>query len=218
MVASRRGLIFTSISLGVTALGLAPPPAVAGTFNPDRDVGDVVPAWTDLPGTDGRLHSWTDVADRDAVVVVFTCNGCPYAVDYEERINALARRAIAPGSRFAVVAVNSHLVAEDSPEAMRQRAERRGFVFPYLHDASQALARGYGAVRTPEFFLLDRERRIVYMGAFDDATDAAKVTRRHLEDALAALLEGGRPALAETAPVGCSIRFTRRRGGDPPVP
>jgi len=201
--------------LGAAAVATA---ATAGTFNPDRAIGDVVPAWTDLPGTDGRLHSWADVADRDAVVVVFTCNSCPYAVDYEERVNELARRAAAPGSRFAVVAVNSNLVSADSPAAMKERAAARGFRFPYLHDASQTVARSFGAVRTPEFFLLDRERRIVYMGAMDDATEPAKVTRRHVEEALAAHLDGRAPEVAETAPVGCSIRFTRRRGGDPPVP
>lgn len=192
--------------------------AAAGTFNPDRDIGDVVPAWTKLPGTDGQLHSWADVADRDAVVVVFTCNSCPYAVDYEDRVNDLARRAAAPGSRFAVVAVNSNLVPADTPAAMKERSTARGFRFPYLHDASQTIARGFGAVRTPEFFVLDRGRRIVYMGALDDATDAAKVTRHYVDDALAAHLAGRAPEVTETAPVGCSIRFVRRRGGDPPVP
>jgi peroxiredoxin len=192
--------------------------ASAGTYNPDRSIGDVVPAWTDLPGTDGRLHSWSELADRAAVVVVFTCNSCPYAVDYERRIDELARRAAAPDSRFAVVAVNCNLVAADSPAAMKERVEARGLRFTYLHDATQNLARGFGAVRTPEFFVLDRDRRIVYMGAMDDATDAAKVTRHHVDEALAALLAGRTPEITETAPVGCSIRFTRRRGGDPPVP
>ncbi|MBU6276538.1 MAG: thioredoxin family protein [Planctomycetes bacterium] len=199
-------------------VAVATAPLVAGTFNPDRDIGDVVPAWTDLPGTDGKLHGWSEVADRDAVVVVFTCNSCPYAVDYEERINDLARRAGEPGSRFAVVAINCNTIPADGLEAMKQRAAARGFRFPYLFDASQETARAFGAVRTPEFFVLDRQRRIVAMGAMDDATDPAKVTRRYVDEALAALLDGRVPEVAETAPVGCSIRFARRRRGDPPAP
>ena len=186
-------------------------PAAAGTYNPDRSVGDVVPPWKDLPGTDGRLHSWDDVADRDAVVVVFTCNSCPYAVDYEQRIDELAERLAGERGRVAVVAINSNLVPEDAPEAMKRRAEQRGFSFPYLFDASQTVARSFGAVRTPEFFVLDRQRRIVYMGAMDDATDPADVKRRYVADAVAATLEGRPPSVAETPPVGCLIRFDRRR-------
>ena len=193
--------------------GWNPPDGAAGTYNPDRAIGDIVPAWQDLPGTDGRRHGWADVQDRDGVVVVFTCNGCPYAVDYEQRINDLARRFAADGGRVAVVAINSNQVAEDALPAMQARAAARGFVFPYLRDDSQAVARSFGALRTPEFFLLDRERRIVYMGAMDDDALGAAVTKRYLEDAVTAVLEGRRPAVEETPPVGCLIRFARRRPG-----
>jgi peroxiredoxin len=183
----------------------------AGTYNPDRVIGDVVPAWKDLPGTDGRLHSWNDVADRAAVVVAFTCNSCPYAVDYERRIDDLARKHAGKGARVAVVAINSNLIPEDAPEAMKRRAEERGFAFPYLFDGSQEVAKSFGAVRTPEFFVLDRQRRIVYMGAFDDATKPEDVTKRHVEDAIDALLAGRDVTVKETAPVGCLIRFDRKR-------
>ena len=185
--------------------------ASAGTYNPDRAIGDVVPAWKDLPGTDGRLHSWNDVADRDAVVVAFTCNSCPYAVDYETRIDELARKHAGKGARVAVIAINSNLIPEDSFEAMKRRAVERGFSFPYLCDGSQEVAKSFGAVRTPEFFVLDRERRIVYMGAFDDATKPADVKKRHVEDAINAVLAGRDVAVKETPPVGCLIRFERRR-------
>lgn len=184
---------------------------IAGTYNPDRAIGDVVPAWKDLPGTDGRLHSWNDVADRDAVVVAFTCNSCPYAVDYERRIDDLARKHAGKDARVAVVAINSNLIPEDAPEAMKRRAAERGFSFPYLFDGSQEVAKSFGAVRTPEFFVLDRQRRIVYMGAFDDATKPADVKKRHVEDAVEAVLAGREVAVKETAPVGCLIRFDRKR-------
>lgn len=183
----------------------------AGTFNPERKIGDVIPAWRDLRGTDGKPHGWQEWADREFVVVVFTCNSCPYAVDYEDRIEALARRAAAADSRFAVVAINPNGIPEDSLPAMQRRAEARKFSFPYLHDESQEVARSFGAVRTPECFILDRDRRIVYMGAIDDNPSAAGVKMRYVDDALAAL-EGGRPvAQPETPPVGCMIRVPRER-------
>lgn len=193
------------------ACGLAGVPVDAGTYNPDRTIGDVVQGWQDLVGTDDRRHSWSDVADRDAVVVVFTCTSCPYAVDYEDRINELAGRYAAPGGRVAVVAINSNRTKEDALPAMKDRARAKQFRFPYLFDESQTVARAFGAVRTPEFFVLDRERRIVYMGALDDATVPAVVTRRYVEDAVAAVLAGRAVEVPETPPVGCQIRFERRR-------
>lgn len=197
--------------LGGLLLAAVAAPLTAGTYNADRSIGDVVTAWENLPGTDGREHDWSDVADKDAVVVVFTCNSCPYAVDLEDRLNDLARRFSAADARVAVVAINSNGIPEDAPEAMRRRALEQEFAFPYLHDASQDVARAFGAVRTPECFVLDRDRRIVYMGAFDDSPDGRAVTRRHVDEAVAALLAGTPVPVAETPPVGCQIRSSRRR-------
>lgn len=190
---------------------LTPVTGQAGTYNPDRSIGDVVAPWKDLPGTDDRPHSWADVAGRDAIVVVFTCCSCPYSVDYEERINELAERHAGADSRVAVLAINSNRIPEDALPAMKARAEAKQFRFPYLFDESQAVARAFGAVRTPEFFVLDRDRRIVYMGAMDDSTTATAVKRRYVDDAVAAVLAGRAVEVAETAPVGCQIRFERRR-------
>lgn len=200
-----------STSIMLWACVLAAATAQAGTYNPDRSIGDVVEPWKDLPGTDDRPHSWADVADRDAVVVVFTCSSCPYAVDYEERINALAERHAGADSRVAVLAINSNRIPEDALPAMKARAQAKQFRFLYLFDDSQAVARAFGAVRTPEFFVLDRDRRIVYMGAMDDSTTATAVKRRYVDDAVAAVLAGRAVEVAETAPVGCQIRFERRR-------
>lgn len=187
--------------------------ALAGTYNPHRDVGDVVPAWERLPGVDGREHAWQDVVACDLVVVVFTCTTCPYAIDYEPRIAALAERyaqAAAPGRRVAVIAINSNAIAEDDLPAMKARAAERGYRYPYLRDAGQEVARSFGAVRTPEFFLLDRERRILYMGGMDDSADAARVRATPLVDAIEAALAGRAPPVTETPPVGCLIRGGRR--------
>jgi len=185
--------------------------ASAGTFNADRDIGDAVPAWSGLAGTDGREHAWEELAGHDAVVVVFTCNGCPYAVDHEERIDNLATRYAAEGGRVAVIAINANLVDEDSLESMQARARAKDFHFPYLRDERQVVAKSFGAARTPEFFVIDRHRRIVYMGALDDSPDGTAVGRRFVEEAVDAVLAGKAPEAAETAPVGCLIRSARRR-------
>jgi peroxiredoxin len=185
--------------------------AEAGTYNPDRAIGDVIPVWKGLAGTDGQEHGWEELADHDAVVVIFTCNGCPYAVDHEDRIDNLATRYAAEGGRVAVIAINANQVDEDSLDAMKARTREKNFHFPYLRDTTQDVAKSFGAARTPECFVLDRDRRIVYMGAFDDAPDGTAVGRRFVEEAVEAVLAGRLPEKTETAPVGCLIRSARRR-------
>lgn len=184
---------------------------IAGEYNPDRSIGDVVPAWSGLEGTDGKEHGWDEVANHDFVVVVFTCNSCPYAVDYEGRVNDLAKQYAGADSRVGVVAINANTIPEDGLPAMRKRAEARGFVFPYLHDPSQEVPKSFGALRTPEAYLLNAEREILYMGAIDDNTDVAKVETSFLADAIESALAGEEIAVSETPPVGCLIRFKRTR-------
>lgn len=203
---------FGSVGLAAALFAwVAAPPLPAGEFNPDRSIGDVVPGWSGLPAVDGAEHSWDELADRDFVVVVFTCNSCPYAVDYEDRINELARAHAGHESRVAVVAINANTIPEDSLPAMKKRAESKGFSFPYLFDATQEVPKSFGALRTPEAFLLNEKRQILYMGAIDDNTDATKVTATYLDDAIQAALAGREIAVAETPPVGCLIRFKRQR-------
>ena len=108
---ARRDVLAAAI--GVFAVGWLAAAATAGEYNPDRSIGDAVSAWSGLPGTDGKEHSWEELADRDFVVVVFICNSCPYAVDYEDRVNALAMRYGGAESRVAVVAINANTIPED---------------------------------------------------------------------------------------------------------
>lgn len=182
----------------------------AGEFNSMLSVGDAAPAWNDLPGTDDKRHSLSDVPDDKLVAVVFTCNSCPVAVGYEDRLIDFARRRAA---EVAVVAVNVNRIPEDSLEKMKERAAQKKLPYPYLFDASQQIARDYGAQSTPEIFLLDRERKIVYMGAFDDSTDPTQVRMKYLDAAVDAVLTGAAPETAETYPHGCRIRYegARRR-------
>jgi peroxiredoxin len=199
---------FTYVPLAVL-LAVVASPVAAGEFNEVLSIGDAAPAWKDLPGTDGKPHSLADLKDREVVVVVFTCASCPTAVDYEERIGALAAKYADRG--VAVVPICVNLVPQDRLEALTERVKQRRLGFDYLHDESQRIAKEYGAVFTPEFFVLDRDRRVAYMGALDDATDATKVQERWVEQAIEAVLAGARPRTTETIARGCRVRYARER-------
>ena len=185
--------------------------APAGEFNKVLKVGDAAPAWTDLPGTDDKKHSLADLKDKDAVVVVFTCNSCAFAVEYEDRIIAFAKERAGEKSKVALVAINVNTIKDDALPEMKKRAEKKKFPFAYLFDESQGIAKKFGANYTPEFFLLGKDRKIAYMGALDDTSNAAEVKAHHLEDALAATLAGKPAAKGETLARGCKIRFNRAK-------
>jgi peroxiredoxin len=194
----------------LTAAG-GPGAVHAGKFNKALDVGSPAPAWANLAGTDGKKHALADLKDKAAVVVVFTCNSCPTAVGYEGRVAALAKKY---ADTVGVVAINVNTGKEDALPAMTERAAKKNFPFAYLYDPSQDIAKKYGARYTPEFFLLDRDRKVAYMGAMDDkAGGDPKV--RFLEDAVAAVLAGKAAPLAETsAAAGCAIRFNAKKADD----
>lgn len=183
-------------------------PASAGKYNEVLSVGDAAPEWKGLPGTDGKTHSLAELADKPVVVVVFTCVSCPTAADYEDRINALAKK---DPENVAVVAICVNRVPEDSLEKLTERAAEKKFQFQYLYDESQAIARAYGAVFTPEFYVLDRDRNVIYMGAMDDATDPVQVKARYVDDAISSALKGTQPAMSETIARGCRVRYARER-------
>lgn len=188
----------------------------AGKYNRTLGVGDAAPKFDALPATDGRMVASSDFDTAKVLVVVFTCNSCPYSVDYEDRLNAFQleyctakREGEMP--QVQLVAINSNLVSADLLDQMRARAEQKGFRFPYLFDASQKVPQAYGAVRTPEFFVLNQERRVVYMGTFDDNAHPKEVKQRYVQLAVEATLRDEPVEVAETAPVGCMIRFKRNR-------
>src|SRR4051794_12448079 len=204
-----------AVSFATLCLVLAASPAGAGKYNKKLNTGDKAPAWKDLEGTDGKRHALADLAGRDAVVVVFTCNTCPVARDYEDRIIAFTNEYAKPGSKVAVVAINVNTVKGDQLTDMKTRAEKRKFPFPYLYDPSQEVAKKYGAGFTPEFFVLDRARKVAYMGAMDDKTPPTEPTAKHLEAALKAALAGKLAPVGETsAAAGCAIRFNRKKVDD----
>ncbi len=146
------------------------------------------------------------------VVAFFTCNSCPVAEDYEDRILALAKRYGGKDGKVAFVAINVNRVKEDLPDKMKLRAEKKQYPFPYLYDESQKIAKDFGANFTPEFFVIDREREIAYMGGLDDNANPAEVKERYLESAIEAALRGEKPATAE-APRGDAGFDTFASGG-----
>lgn len=186
--------------------------ASAGKFNSVLSPGDKAPDFSELEGVDGKKHSLQEVADFDAVVIVFTCNSCPYAVDLEDRLIQLAKVFGASGKKCAVIAIGSNTIPADSLEAMTVKAKEKGFPFWYLYDATQKVAKDFGATRTPEVFVLNKERKLVYQGMFDNSPDGKNVTTKYVEQAVNDTLAGKIPATQETAPVGCLIRFAKNRG------
>jgi peroxiredoxin len=169
-------------------------------------VGDPAPAFA-LPTTDGGTVALESLPADRLVAVTFWCNHCPYVRAWEDRLMEIAGEY---ADRVATVAINANDAARypaDSFEDMAARAIEKGYPFPYAHDESQEVARAYDAVRTPEVFLLDRDRRVAYHGAIDDSTETHQVRAAYLVEAIEALLGGRAPAVAETAPVGCTIKW-----------
>jgi peroxiredoxin len=168
---------------------------------------ETAPAF-DLPGVDGRNHALSEYADASVLVLVQSCNHCPYVLAWEGRIDALAREYAERGVR--IVAVNSNAAAaypDDSFERMIEHAQEAGYSFDYLHDESQTLARALGSERTPEAFVFDADRRLVYHGAVDDNRDENAVTAHYLRDAIEAALAAETPPVAETPPAGCTVKW-----------
>ena len=205
--------------------------SLGGKYNPVLSIGDKAPVWKDLPGVDDKKHSFQDFRS-EVLVVVFTCNSCPYAVDYEDRIVDVVEKYSKEtdgheskksettvedsqknkaSSRVQLVAINVNKIEEDLLPAMKKRAKEKKFHFPYLFDESQQTARDYGATFTPEFFVLNKEREVVYMGALDDSPDKKKVKRKHLIEAIDSTLANSKVEVAETVAIGCRVRLERRR-------
>ena len=168
---------------------------------------DTAPAFS-LPGTDGRSHSLADYAHAAVLVLIQTCNHCPYAQAWEGRISAIQSDYEDRGVRIVGISSNDAVsYPEDSFPEMVVRAAARGYTFDYLYDEDQSVARALGAERTPEVYVFDGDRRLVYHGAVDDNRDDEAVTVHYLRDALDAVLAGSAPSVSETPAVGCTVKW-----------
>ncbi|CAN5431537.1 thioredoxin family protein [soil metagenome] len=187
------------------------PVAFAGDFNKVLSVGDAAPTWKDLEGIDGKQHTFDEFKAKDCLVVVFTCNTCVTSNDYEERIIKFVNKHCGKDGKTALVAINANQVKEDLLPKMKERAEKKKYNFAYLTDPTQATAKAYGAKWTPEFFVLNKDRKVVYMGAMDDKTKAAEAKENYVELAVAAALNGKAAEKGESPARGCLIRYLQKR-------
>jgi peroxiredoxin len=163
----------------------------------------------DLPGVDGKNHSLGDYSDAKLLIVVFSCNHCPYVVGSEDRMNQLYDDYKSKG--VEMVAINSN-EQENHPtddfDHMVERAKEKGFAFDYLRDESQEVAKEYGALRTPHFYVFDADRKLRYTGRMDDnPRQPGEESTSELRDALDALLDGKEPPVAMTNPIGCNVKW-----------
>ena len=170
-------------------------------------IGDKAPDF-ELMNVDGEKVSLSSYEDAKGFIVTFTCNHCPYAVMYEDRLIDLHNEFAPKG--YPVVAINPNdpeVKPDDSFENMQVRAKEKGFPFAYLIDEGQKVYPKYGATKTPHVYILDKDLVVQYIGAIDDsARDASAVTERFAANAIMALEKGAKPDPAETKAIGCSIK------------
>jgi peroxiredoxin len=172
-------------------------------------LGSRAPEFNNLPGTNGEKHSLKSFSGNKCVVVVFSCNHCPYVQAYEARMIAFQKEYAPKGVQL--VAINSNETVnypEDNFEEMVKRAQRQGFNFPYLRDDDQSVATAFGATHTPEFFLFDQQRTLRYHGKMDDNYQNPGAVKLHfLRNAVEAVLAGGEVKDKETYSIGCTIKW-----------
>jgi peroxiredoxin len=174
------------------------------------EIGDIATDFS-LENIDGNMVSLADFKDAKGFIVVFTCNTCPYAVAYEDRVEALNKKYADKG--YPVIAImpnNTDVKPGDSMEAMKARAKAKGFTFPYLMDEGQKVYPRYGATKTPHVYILEKTKKgneVKYIGAIDDNyKDASAVNDKYVENAVDALLQGKEVEVNRTRAIGCSIK------------
>lgn len=178
-----------------------------GTLAPDFE----------LPNVDGRVLRLADVAGARGTLVMFVCNHCPFVKHVADQLASLGRDVLPRG--VGVVAISSNDVSThpaDSPEQMVREAEERGYPFPYLYDETQDVAKEYHAACTPDFYLFDSERRLVYRGQLDSSRpgNEVPVTGSDLRGAIEGLLAGRMPVVDQKPSIGCNIKW--KAGAEPP--
>jgi peroxiredoxin len=165
-----------------------------------------------LPATDGKTYALSDFAGDPVLVIFFTCNHCPYVTGSDEATRRSAEKFSGQGVRFVAINSNSrHTYVEDDFPHMVQRMREHQFPWIYLHDESQEVARAYGALRTPHFYVFDRERRLIYTGrALDNPRQCEKAKTHELDRALEEHLSAKPVTVPVTNPIGCNVKWEGR--------
>lgn len=186
------------------ALGL-----MCSTFAGPLEIGTAAPKTETIVTTvEGKEVALKDLAGEKGLLVIFSCNTCPFVIKWQDRYNGIA--AMAKENGIGIVYLNSNegqRAGVDSLAAMQKHATDNKYAFPYAVDANHVIADAFGATRTPDVFLFDKEMKLVYRGAIDNkADDATKVTEPYLSNAITSMVKGEKVAIATTASVGCGIK------------
>src|SRR5437762_1845641 len=198
------------VLLSLVAIAAIAIPAMAGKFNKAISVGDKAPNFSGIPaiynGQDASL-SLSDIKD-DIVVLAFLANHCPVVQAYEDRLIDFVSDYKDKGVKVVGVSVND--IDQDRLPGIRKYTKEHKSNYIYGYDESQQMGRDYGATNTPQFFVLDKERKIRYTGTLDDSQREDKVTKTYLRDAVDALLKGQTPPVEESRPQGCGVKYSKR--------
>jgi peroxiredoxin len=199
-----RKLFFT-----LAGLALLASPAFAGKFNKVVSAGDKAPTFSGIPAVQGDEAASLSLGDikEDVVVLVFLGNHCPVVQAYDDRIIDFTNDY--KGKSVKVVGVSVNDLDSDRLPAIKRYVKDKGLNYVYGYDESQQIGRAYGATNTPQFFVLDKDRVIRYLGAMDDNMNEAKVTKKYLRDAVDAVLKGETVEISETQPKGCGVKYKR---------
>jgi len=197
------------LSLAVVFMAAAVALAAPGKYNKKVSVGEKAPSFEGIPAVMGSEATSLTLGDikEDVVVLAFLGNHCPVVVAYEDRIIDLANAFKGKSVKVVGVSVNDN--DDDRLPAIKDRVKAKGYNYVYGYDESQAIGKAYGATNTPQFFVLDKDRKIAYMGALDDNQKESAVTKTYLKDAINAVLDGKAPEVTETRPMGCGVQYKR---------
>jgi peroxiredoxin len=197
------------VLLSFVAVAAIAIPALAGKYNKAISVGDKAPDFSGIPAILNGEEASLSLSDlkEDVVVLAFLANHCPVVQEYEDRLIDFVSDYKDKGVKVVGVSVND--IDQDRLPGIKKYTKEHKSNYIYGYDESQAMGRAYGATNTPQFFVLDKERKIRYTGTLDDSQNEAKVTKTYLRDAVDALLKGEKPALEETRPQGCGVKYKR---------
>jgi len=201
-------------ALSLAALALIASPALAGKFNKKVSVGDKAPTFSGIaastPTGEEASISLPDIKE-DVVVLVFAANHCPVVIAYEDRVNDLVDAYKGKSVKVVGIAVSGKGTRkQDDLSAIKVRAKDGKFNYVYGFDETQDVGRAYGVTNTPQFFVLDKDRKIAYTGALDDSQSESKVSKTYVKDAVDALLAGKTPEVTETRAVGCGVSYDKK--------
>jgi len=193
--------------LTLAGLALIASPAFAGKYNKAVSVGEKAPTFSGIPAVQGEQDTSLTLGDikYEVVVLVFLGNHCPVVQRYEDRLIDFVNDYKGKPVKFVGVSVND--LDSDRLPAIKDYIKKKGSNYVYGYDETQAIGKSYGATNTPQFFVLNKDRVISYMGAMDDSMDETKVKKTYLRDAVDALLKGEKPEIEETRPVGCGVKY-----------